>query len=114
MVCLCEAKHLNARPIMIDVAKETLVTFREGAKRFPARRRGKPVHHTTLTRWHHIGHLGVKLEALRLPSGWVTSLEALNRFATRLTEVSEGAPAPAMSAKRIQPRVSQRLDAEGF
>jgi hypothetical protein len=99
---------------MIDLTKETLVTFREGAKWLPARRRGKSAHHTTFLRWHHTGYLGVKLEAIRLPSGWVTSLEALNRFAQRLTEVSERATTPATPAKRTQPRVSQRLDAEGF
>ena len=99
---------------MIDLTTETIVTFSEGAKRLPARRLGKPVHHTTLSRWHHIGHQGVKLEALRLPSGWVTSLEALSRFAERLTEMSERSPAPATPFKRTQPRVAQRLDAEGF
>jgi hypothetical protein len=99
----------------IDMKTEKLVTFAEGAKLFPPRRQGRPVHPITLWRWARVGHHGIKLEAARLPSGWVTSVEALRRFVERLTDDLTSTQAPAPQRKRrTQHRVSRRLDSEGF
>jgi hypothetical protein len=49
---------------------------------------------STLWRWHRVGKAGVHLEAARLPGGYVTSIEAIQRFVERLTDRLDS-PLPA-------------------
>jgi hypothetical protein len=67
----------------------------------PPARNGKRTHLSTLLRWIHLGARGpsgepVRLEAVRLGSRWLTSREALQRFASALTPSTDKLPtAPA-------------------
>lgn len=63
----------------INIEHEDLLTFSQAARYLP-KRNGKSVHGTTLWRWAVHGHKGIKLEALRTPSGWFTTVAAVQRF----------------------------------
>jgi hypothetical protein len=85
----------------ISLLEERLVSFAKAARRTPRRRQGRPVHSSTLWRWHRrgvkCGDGRIFLEAVKLPSGMATSLEALQRFVDRLNEApakSEAVTAP--------------------
>ena len=115
---------------MIDIEKERLKLMTEAAKSLP----GRP-HVSTLWRWFRRGIKGVKLETTVLGGRRYTSVEALQRFADRLTIDSPYFPTPpvtdpksidqvaakktteAQSNKRRREeilRIEQQLDAEGF
>jgi hypothetical protein len=86
---------------MIDIATETLINLRVGAARIPSARAGRPTHPATLSRLIQAG----KLEAIRLGGRWVTSIEALQRYADRETRAALGddpAPAPPITRRRAQ------------
>ena len=68
---------------MIDLERETLVPFGAAAKYVP-RRRGRKVAATTLWRWITAGFRGVRLEGLRTPAGWATTVQAVQRFLAEL------------------------------
>ena len=70
---------------MIDIKAESLLPFTAAAKLIPPLRKNRPVNPSTVWRWHHEGHEGIHLEAVRLPGGYFTSAEALQRFIERLT-----------------------------
>ena len=72
---------------MIDIQSETVISLNEAAKHpsLPRRRRGKRPHVSTLYRWSTAGIKGIKLETLRVGATLCTSLEAVQRFAERLT-----------------------------
>jgi hypothetical protein len=81
---------------MIDLAAETVLSLTEAAKLLPPARLGQPVTPSCLMRWVQVGARGadgrtVRLEALKLGGRWLTSREALQRFAERLTP--RGVPA---------------------
>lgn len=77
---------------MIDPSKETLLPFSQAARKIPPLRKGRPVNPATIWRWAKSGIRSsktgqrVKLETLRVGGSNCTSLEALSRFFTRLTE----------------------------
>lgn len=75
---------------MIDVLKETLLTTTQAAKAWPCSREGKKTHPQTILKFINHGaksHDGriAKLEAVRMGGHWVTSAEAIQRFAEALT-----------------------------
>ncbi len=76
----------------IGLRKEKLIYLARAARRIPRHRLGRPVSPTTLLRWHRDGIMSggrrVYLEAVRLPSGTATTLEALSRFIAALNEGS--------------------------
>lgn len=78
---------------MISIATETLIPLREAPARLPKRPNGKKLHISALYRWISSGVSGVVLEAVRIGGTTYTSLEALQRFAERLTG-SEPAASP--------------------
>jgi hypothetical protein len=92
---------------MIDLSTESILSLRDAAKLLPSARRGRPVSFACLWRWalrgtrSPDGHT-VKLEALRLGGRWVTSREALQRFAEALTPQARGTPPPSRSTKQRQ------------
>src|SRR5262249_25638885 len=79
---------------MIDLRQETPISLADVPKCIPPGRSGRPTHISTVVRWISKGVQGVKLEAIRLGGRWVTSREALQRFAERLTNVRAGNPIP--------------------
>jgi hypothetical protein len=84
---------------MIDLALETPITLASATRLIPPGR-GKRTHLSTLLRWILSGVRTpagdrVRLEALRIGGRWITSREALQRFAVRLTPVASEGPAGA-------------------
>lgn len=67
---------------MIDIAHETLLTFEQAAEKLQ-------VSKATVYRWVTHGSNDIKLEALKLGGIWRTSVEAVQRFAERLTPAQE-------------------------
>src|ERR1051326_8754025 len=82
--------RLHREVSMIDLTQEKPVPLDEAAKLFPPARGGQRCHLSTVLRWILKGSRGpngerVRLEATRLGGRWMTSREAIQRFAERLT-----------------------------
>jgi hypothetical protein len=100
---------------MIDLATESLLSLSDAARLIPPVRRGRPVSFQCVLRWVLVGSKTpsgelVKLEALRLGGRWVTSLEALQRFAESLTPQSENTPASPPRTPRQRRRAAERAE----
>lgn len=100
---------------LIDVNVEHILTFAQLARRVPRRRRDRPVHVSTIHRWRDPGLHGVRLEAVRVGGGWVTSLEAYQRFVESLTmnAMDEAEEAQARN-NDTNAEVEQQLKELGF
>jgi uncharacterized protein DUF1580 len=95
--------------IPIDLSAETLMGLSAAARRFPPLRGDRPVSPSTVWRWVTAGvplpdGRLVRLEAVRLASRWVTSVQAIDRFCAALTETwgdgTSGGPGPRTPAQR--------------
>jgi hypothetical protein len=100
---------------MIDISSETIISLRQAARSLPPGRRGRPVTLSCLLRWVLSGVRTptgrVCLEAIRMGGRWLTSREALQRFAERLTpEPQDTKRLHRSSAERS--KASARADAE--
>jgi hypothetical protein len=108
---------------MIDLTSETPIPLAQAAKLVPPGRSGKKTHLSTLFRWITQGCKApngevVRLEAIRLGSRWMTSREALQRFAEALTPDIGGtstdpAPTPTRRAREAR-RVEAALEEAGI
>jgi hypothetical protein len=92
---------------MIDLANESLIGLAQAAVTLPPGRLGKKVHFSTILRWVLKGGRTpdgrVQLEAIRLGGRWLTSREALQRFADRQTpDYTQQIAAPRTSAARLR------------
>jgi hypothetical protein len=98
---------------MIEVATERLVALSKVGYHLPSRSTGQPVHVSTVYRWCTAGVRGVRLERVTIGGSTYTSVEAIQRFAERLT--AGGAPQlhPAhmhsAHAERVARLVEHRL-----
>src|SRR5436309_12638234 len=109
---------------MIDFQSETPLSLAEAKKLVPPSRGGKTTHLSTLLRWILTGSRGpagevVRLEAVRLGGRWMTSREALQRFAERLTPrqdapETQAAPRTPGQLRRAAERAGAQLDRVGF
>ena len=99
---------------MIDTEKETLIEFGEAAKRLPRTAKGKTVHVRTIARWTIYGIRGVKLDSVCVGARRVTSVEAIQRFMRRLTEVSDDARNPRRPPRQTPSAVRAKLTAKGL
>src|SRR5262245_44023220 len=102
---------------MIDSQIETILPFGVAARRLPSLRAGRPVSPATLWRWAAIGCLSrsgqrIRLETIRIGGSTCTSIEALQRFFTRLS--GEEAVATAAPAGKRHARAEAALDAAGI
>jgi hypothetical protein len=75
---------------VIDLTTETALSLADAARALPAGRRGRPVTLSCLLRWILRGARSpsgevVRLGAIRLGGRWLTSKQALQRFAEALT-----------------------------
>ena len=75
---------------MIDVAVEQLVHVRMVPRLLPPRPNGRRVHISAVYRWMSRGVRGVRLESVKVGGSTYTSVEALQRFADRLSEARPG------------------------
>lgn len=100
----------------IDLINEHTISIKDATRYFPSTRKGKPTHVSKLLR---LGLKGMEcrcgtvvyLEMLKLGSSWVTSREAIQRFAEAVTAVETGRLTPPRTRKQIS-RSSARAVAE--
>jgi hypothetical protein len=102
---------------MIDLNAESSLSLSQAARLLPPGRRGRPATLSCLLRWVLSGTKApdgriVKLEALRLGARWVTSREAIQRFAEALTPRLDAGPAPTPRSPGRRRRASERAAAE--
>ena len=100
---------------MVDLANESLMSLTQAATILPAGRQGRKVHFSTILRWVLRGVKTpagpVQLEAIRLGGRWLTSREALQRFAERQTpDVSR--PEPRFRTSTARQRHLERVEKE--
>ena len=108
---------------MIDLSTESSISLSQAARLLPPGRGGRPVTLGCILRWILNGAKGpdgirVRLEAARVGGRWLTSKEALNRFADRLTPRLDGTPVPASRTpgrrQRAADRAGRALDRIGI
>jgi hypothetical protein len=102
---------------MIDLSTETTLSLKQAAHISPTGRKGRPTHLSTVWRWILTGAKApdgtlVRLEAVRLGGRWVTSREALQRFAERLTPRLDTPAPPQPRTVRARERASRRAEKE--
>jgi hypothetical protein len=102
---------------MIDLSKETTISLAQVAREQPPGRRGAPCSLGCVLRWVLKGIRSpsdeyVRLEAVRLGGRWITSREALQRFAQRLTPPLDGEPPVAPRTPSQRRRASERAAQE--
>jgi hypothetical protein len=102
---------------VLDLSIETPLPLKSATALVPPGRSGQRTHPSTLLRWIVRGAKApsgdrVRLEAVRLGGKWVTSREAIQRFAEQLTPRfdSERLRAPRTPAQRR--RADERADRE--
>src|SRR5262245_37394674 len=109
---------------MLDLTTETPISLAAAARLVPPARSGKQTHLSTLLRWILKGAKApdgtlVKLEAVRLGGRWMTSRDAMQRFAERLTPRSApdaaevAAPRPPGKRQRESDRAARELERAG-
>jgi hypothetical protein len=110
----------TASPSLLN---EQLLGLAQAARRLPPFRQGKPINPSTIFRWitegvNVPGGLRVRLEAVRLGGRWLTSAEALERFAARQTPTLMDAPQPnprtAVARRRASEAAARELDRIGI
>jgi hypothetical protein len=102
---------------MIDLSNETILALSNAAKNLPPGRKNRPVSFQCVLRWVLNGARApdgqlVKLEALRLGGRWVTSKEALQRFAEALTPTFAGSPASPTDTPRQRRKAAEKVERE--
>jgi hypothetical protein len=106
----------------IDIRNETTISLNQVARMLPPGRRGRPVHLSCVLRWIVDGVRTptgrVRLEAVRIGSRWITSVEALERFAARQTpDLESDRPALSRSPgtqRRAAERAGKKLESLGI
>ena len=89
------------------IGNEGVLTFSEAAAALP-RLNGRRVHTSTLWRWATKGVRGVRLECRRLGGRYVTSLAAVDRFASALAEAGPPTPSHVRESRQRQRTAKQR------
>jgi hypothetical protein len=111
-----ESSHtLTNEATMIDLQNETPLGLAEAAAKLPPFRRGRPVTASCVLPWILSGvKLAsgevVKLEATRIGRRWITSAEALQRFADRQTPTLDRAPPATPPPPATRRRSSERAE----
>ncbi len=106
---------------MIDLTTESPLSLSQAARLLPPGCGNRPVTLSCLLRWVLRGARApsgelVRLEAVRLGGRWVTSREALQRFAEALTpRLSDKPPSPRTPAarERASARAAEQLEKLG-
>ena len=99
-----------------QLLSETLIGLCEAARRLPPGRGGRPVSFSCVLRWITHGIPGpdrkrIKLEGVRVGGRWLTSVEALARWADSLTP-HNGQPAPMPSTVAQRKKAAERAEKE--
>ena len=86
----------------IDIHGERLLTLSQVVRALP-----KKVAPSTIWRWYRKGIRGVVLETVLVGGTRYTSVEALNRFATTLTDNAQPDVLPAKCSDDVEPRSAE-------
>jgi hypothetical protein len=102
---------------MIDLSTESPLSLSQAARLLPPGRRNQPVSLGCVLRWVLHGAKApsgetVRLEALRLGGRWITSREALQRFAEALTPQTRGEPSSPIRTPKQRRRAAKRAGQE--
>jgi hypothetical protein len=88
---------------VIDLETETILPLHDAPRHAllrRGRRPGRPIHRSTIERWHTRGVGGVKLETVKLGGIRATTVEALRRFLDRVSgNLPPDAPTPSGDRK---------------
>ena len=101
----------------VDLKTETIVNLKQAAAHLGASRGGRPVSYGYLTRAILKGVNGHHLEGLKVGSRWLTSIEALQRWAMAQTpglESSSPGQATPASRRAAAERAALELDRLGL
>ena len=105
------------------ITTETMLSLPQAARRLPPGRRDRPVSLSCVLRWVLEGAPGpdgqrVRLEAQRVGGRWLTSVEALARFAAALTPPLSDKPVSSTRTptqrKRASARAGKKLQQVGI
>jgi hypothetical protein len=109
---------------MLDTTVESPIPLNAAAKLIPPARNGKRTHLSTILRWITRGAKApsgerVRLEAVRIGGRWMTSRQALQRFAERLTPrldttAASTTPRTPGQRQRAAERAERELDLIGI
>ena len=108
---------------MIDLISEAAISLSEAAAAVPPSRQGKRTNISTVLRWILFGVKSpqgerIRLEGIRFGGKWVTSRDALQRFAERLTPDLDGqttvVPRTPISRQRAAVRAEKELEKVGI
>jgi hypothetical protein len=109
---------------MIDLSTETPIPLAEACRLIPPARSGRRTHISTLVRWITHGAPGpqgerIRLEALRLGDRWVTTRQAIQRFAERLTPPASDdqvspPPRTPTARRRSHERAARTVESAGI
>jgi hypothetical protein len=97
----------------LDLTREQGIPLAAACSLVPPGRNGKRTHLSTILRWILKGAKTptgerVRLEALRLGGRWVTTREAIQRFAETLTPRLDAPPAPALRTPTARAKAAER------
>jgi hypothetical protein len=101
----------------IDLTAETILALSEAPRHVPLSHTGRTVSFPTVWRWALRGIVAadgqrIRLETLKLGGRTVTSLEALQRFAERLSPRLDAEEAPPTRTPAQRRRASERAAEE--
>jgi len=102
---------------MLDLLTETPISLAAAARLIPPGRNGKATCLSTVLRWILRGSPGpdgimVRLEGIRLGGRWMTTREAIQRFAERLTPRLDDDSTPAPRSQTARQRASEKAARE--
>jgi hypothetical protein len=102
---------------VFDLTAEKPIPLAEACKLVPPARRGKRTHLSTLLRWIISGVRNpngqtVRLDGIRIGGRWMTSREAIQRFANALTPNLNTALPPAPRTPTQRQKASDRAARE--
>jgi hypothetical protein len=106
---------------MIDIRNETTIWANDVPKMLPPGRGGKRMHLSSVIRAILAKDETRRLEALRVGSRWLTSVEAVQRWMERqtadrlgTTPPADAAPRPPAARRRAHERAEAELSRAGF
>jgi hypothetical protein len=108
---------------VLDFTTETPISLADACKLVPPARSGKRTHIGTVLRWILDGAKGpsgeqVRLEALRIGNRWMTSRQAIQRFAEaltpRLSDSRPPVPRTPTARSRAAARAARELEKAGI
>jgi hypothetical protein len=105
----------------IDLRNESILSLSQAARMLPPGRRGRPVTLSCLIRWVLDGvntTVGKVRLDVRMGGRWITSVEAMERFAARQTPNLEARkvvrPRTAISRRRAAQQAGEQLEKIGI